>query len=76
MAYNQVSNKEWQQKEKRDLFIRVVNTLFMSGDKTSIKTAEEIIKTAKTITDKAFEFYPPPEVAEQAGDPELPTIDQ
>jgi len=48
-----MTEEQWAQKEKRDLFIRVFNTCLMQGKET-----DEALDISKKAVDKAFENYP------------------
>jgi hypothetical protein len=64
MAYTpsyktQANNTDWIAKEKRELFCKSVNTIFMSQDpKTQLKPLADLLKLAQQIVDRAFELYP------------------
>ena len=62
------SDALWNAKEKRELFCKAVNSLLMRLPEGKMPEIEAILETAKKITDKVFENYPPP----TSGEEEIP----
>ncbi len=58
-ADNNKEREYWVGREKRELFCKATNTLFMSQDpKTQLKPLDDLLEIAKRIVDRAFENYP------------------
>lgn len=74
MAYQLSPQQDiiFRQKEARDLFVRVVNTLFMSNKDLG---TDKILATAKEVVDFAFKSYPAPETGGANEDFDVPIID-
>ena len=53
------SNENWQQKEKRELFCKSVNSMILRLPEGQAANMIVVLGTAKQIVDRAFELYPP-----------------
>ena len=60
MNQSTANEKMWEQKEKRELFCKAVNTFLMT-DKDKVIELDIILKMSKKIIDEAFKNYSAPE---------------
>ncbi len=59
------TNAMWEQKEKREMFRMVVNSLFMRLPEGKMPEIEPILGVAHQVVDRAFKNYPSPEEENQ-----------
>ena len=50
--------KNWQQKEKRELFCKCVNTFIMKTGSDKDPIMEKVMEYAQMVVDKSFSTYP------------------
>lgn len=53
-----MKDENWIQKEKRELFCKVVNCFIMKTGADKDPKIDVVLNIAKTVVDKAFETYP------------------
>ncbi len=58
------TDKNWRQKEAREMFRMVVNSLLMRLPEGKMPEIEPILEVAKKVVDRAFQNYPPEGEAE------------